>query len=487
MADGVEKDPAVKYAERIFGGVAKMMGRQAGGQERLFYSFNLETVVPENHRLRGINRCLDLRKLREHLADYYSPIGRPSIDPELMIRMLIIGYCYGIRSERRLCEEVHLNLAYRWFCRLGLEDAVPNHSTFSKNRLGRFRESETFRWVFDEVVRACMTAGLVKGEGFAVDASIVAAEASSKLAMPGEEPYVWQDPARCSRAVREYLEGLADEALAETVPKRISLSDPQSRWTAASGGPAFFAYSTNYLIDVAHGVILDVEATPAHRTAEVESMKVMVERVEANFELSPQRLIGDTAYGTAPMLGWMVEEKGIEPHVPVWDRTERKDDTFSNSDFQWDPQAKEYRCPAGKPLRSQWRPFKKPRSHITKAGTINYLASQHDCSACPMKPRCCPNGPVRKIARSLHEDARDEARRIRKTAEYQQSRCERKKVEMLFAHMKRILKLDRLRLRGLRGARDEFTLAATVQNLRRLAKLVSPPTPILGIVAPIGS
>ena len=308
----------------MFCGVAKMMGRQTGGQERLFYSFNLESVVPENHLLRGINGCLDLRQLREHLTAFYSPIGRPSVDPELMIRMLIVGYCYGIRSERRLCEEVHLNLAYRWFCRLGLEDGVPNHSTFSKNRLGRFRESETFRWVFNEVVRACMTAGLVKGEGFAVDASIVAAEASSKLAMPGDEPYVWQDPARCSRAVREYLEGLAGEALAETMPKRISLSDPQSRWTAASGGPAFFAYSTNYLIDVTHGVILDVEATPAHRTAEVESTKVMVERVEANFELSPQRLIGDTAYGTAPMLGWMVEEKGIEPHVPVWDRTERR-------------------------------------------------------------------------------------------------------------------------------------------------------------------
>src|SRR5574337_880715 len=198
-------------------GVAEMMDRQAGGQKHLFYSFNLESVVLENHLLCGINRCLDLRKLLEHLADYYSPIGRPSVDPELMIRMLIIGYCYGIRSERRLCEEVHLNLAYRWFCRLGLEEAVPNHSTFSKNRLGRFRESETFRWVFDEVVRACMTAGLVKGEGFAVDASIVAAEASSKLAMPGEEPYVWQDPARCSRAVREHLAGRPSSPIPPTI------------------------------------------------------------------------------------------------------------------------------------------------------------------------------------------------------------------------------------------------------------------------------
>jgi len=136
-----------------------MMGQQVGGQQRLFYAFNLDEHIPSNHLLRGIDQHLDLTELRQHLANHYSHTGRPSIDPELMIRMLIVGYCYGIRSERRLCEEVHLNLAYRWFCRLGLEDAIPDHSTFSKNRHGRFRESETFRWLFDNIVRRCMTAG----------------------------------------------------------------------------------------------------------------------------------------------------------------------------------------------------------------------------------------------------------------------------------------------------------------------------------------
>lgn len=461
-----------------------MMGHLPGGQDHLFYAFNIESVVPQKHLLRGIDRCLDLTDLRHHLAEYYSHTGRPSIDPELMIRMLVVGYCYGIRSERRLCEEVHLNLAYRWFCRLSLEDVVPNHSTFSKNRHGRFRESETFRWVFDKVVRACMAAGLVKGEGFAVDASIIEAEAGSKLAMPGDEPHVWQNPAHCKRAVREYLEGLDAEAPVATVPKRISLADPQSSWTAAPGGPAFFAYSTNYLIDVAHGVIVDVEATPAHRTAEVDSTKLMVDRVETNFNITPRRLIGDTAYGTAPMLAWMVDEKAIEPHIPVWDRTERKDGTFSRSDFHWDREANEYRCPADKALRCDRRSFKTPRSGITKAETIIYRASQRDCAGCPHKAQCCPNTPMRKIARSIHEDARNVARDIAKTPQYQQSRCERKKVEMLFAHLKRILKLGRLRLRGLSGASDEFTLAATVQNLRRLAKLASPLQLLGGIVAP---
>lgn len=211
-----------------------------------------------------------------------------------------------------MCEEVHLNLAYRWFCRLGLEDEVPNHSTFSKNRHGRFRDSDLFRWLFNEVLRRCMAAGLVKGEGFAVDASIIKADASRQRGVAGDE-VDWNDPKLSSRAVREYLEALDEEALAEALPKKISLTDPQSRWTAAPGGPAFFAYSTNYLIDTEHGVIMDVEATPAHRTAEVDSTRTMVERVEAQFDLTPERLIGDTAYGTAPMLAWMVEEKDIEP------------------------------------------------------------------------------------------------------------------------------------------------------------------------------
>lgn len=204
-----------------------MMGQQQCVQEKLFYMFNLEYHVPEDHLLRGIDRCLDLRDLRRHLADYYSHTGRPSIDPELMIRVLFVGYCYGIRSERRLCEEVHLNLAYRWFCRLGLEGQVQDHSTFSKNRHGRFRESQAFRFVFDEVVRRCMSAGLIKGEGFAVDASVVKADANRQRGVPGNEEVDWRDEKLSTRAVREYLKALDFEsAPSEGMPKDLSLTDP---------------------------------------------------------------------------------------------------------------------------------------------------------------------------------------------------------------------------------------------------------------------
>ena len=452
-----------------------MMGQQVGEQKQLFYSFNLDHHVPSDHLLRGIDQFLDLSELRAHLVSFYSLTGRPSIDPQLLIRMLIVGYCFGIRSERRLCEEVHLNLAYRWFCRLGLEDQVPDHSTFCKNRHGRFRDSDTLRFVFEQVLERCVREGLVGGEGFAIDASLVKTDANRQRGVPGATAD-WSNRQSISRPVREYLAALDQSEVEKSTPKNISLTDPAAQWSAA-WGPAFYAYSANYLIDIAAGIVVDVEATPAHKADEINATKKMLERVEDRFDLKPDRLIGDTNYGTAAILGWMVDEKHIEPHVPVWDKTQRDDETLSSSDFRWDSRADEYRCPQGHALRSQWRAFRNPRNHVTKADTITYRSSQSDCATCPMKTRCCPNTPTRKIARSVHESARDVARNVAKTRAYQQSRKDRKKVEILFAHLKRILKLDRLRLRGPNGAHDEFLLAATAQNLRRMAKWLYPVEP----------
>jgi transposase len=459
-----------------------MMGRQDDHQGQLLYHFDLNDLVPEDHLLRGIDRFLDFNELRAHLEPYYSHTGRPSIDPELMFRMLIIGYCYGIRSERRLCEEVKLNLAYRWFCRLSIEDAVPDHSTFSKNRHGRFRESEALRFLFEQIVERCIAEGMVGGEGFAVDASVVRADANYEKAIKRDDDDDWPRPSGGTRAVREYLDAL-DEG--HRPAKRISTTDPAAQWTAAPGGPAFFAYSTNYLIDTDAGIIVDVEATTANRSYEVESTKDMINRVEQRFNLKPKRLIGDTAYGVAQMLNWMVEEKHIEPHVPVWDMGERDDGRFSRSEFRYDAEADEYTCPAGKQLRPRRRNFTKLHSTIAKDGHIRYRASKLDCEVCPLKPKCCPNDVMRKVTRSMYEASRDVARALHDTPRYKQSRKDRKKVEMLFGHMKRILKLDRLRLRGLASARDEFLLAACAQNLRRMAQWIgqSPPEHRIGACA----
>ncbi len=281
-----------------------MMGPTQEARAALFYEFSLEDHVPQDHLLRSIDRFVELSSIRAHLSDFYSHTGRPSVDPELLIRMLLVGYCFGIRSERRLCEEVHLNLAYRWFCRLDLNDRVPNHSTFSKNRHGRFRESELLRHLFETTVARCIEEGLVSGQRMAIDASLIEADANKQNSTPKEEWNAKQiDPADAPRAVREYLNTLDEAAFgaaSEVQPKFTSHSDPASQWTAARKGPAFFSYSDNDLIDTDHGVIVDVEATRSIRQAEVGSTKTMLNRVKAKFDLHPERLIADTAYGTAP-------------------------------------------------------------------------------------------------------------------------------------------------------------------------------------------
>jgi transposase len=455
-----------------------MMGSNDKPQDELFYSFNLDEVVPEDHLLRHIDRFLDFSDLREHLSPYYSHTGRPSVDPELMIRMLLIGYCLGIRSERQLCEEVKLNLAYRWFCKLSISDPVPDHSTFSKNRHGRFRESEAFRYVFEQVLERCIEAGLIGGEGFAVDASVVKADASRQRHHEDDD----DDWGGGSRAINEYLDALQEEGSSiapPTPPKKVSQTDPLARWTSAPGGPAYYAYSTNYLVDTKAGLIVDVQATPANRAQEVASTKTMIERIKDRFGVETNKLIGDTAYGTAEFLAWLVDDQGIEPHVPVFEKANRTDGTFSRSDFLYDEASDSYTCPNGKQLHPRRRNFKKLRDLATKDGHIRYRASTHDCSVCPLKAQCCPNMPARRVTRSVHESARDVARAVARTADYRRTRRQRKQVEMLFAHMKRILKMDRLRLRGISGARDEFLLTATAQNLRRMAKLLGTGPPAI--------
>jgi transposase len=447
-----------------------MMGRQTGDQSQLFYLFNLEDRIPAGHLLRRINPVVSrvLADLREKLAPFYSEIGRPSIDPELMLRMLIVGYCYGIRFERRLCEEVELHLAYRWFCRLDLDDKVPDHSTFSVNRHGRFRDSDLLRHVFEAVVRACMDAGLVKGEGFAVDASVMEADASRYHGKaPGEID--WSLPERQTRAVAEFLGALDDEDTDadRKLPKVISPVDPCSAWTAKANKRVQFGYGLNYLIDVENAVIVDVEATPARTYDEVAATKAMIKRTDERLGLKPSRLVADTAYGTGKFLGWLMGAQ-ITPHIPVWDKSQRNDGTFSRADFKFDQDHDVYVCPAWKLLGTT--------GTVHDGRTLRYRASLNDCGPCPLKPKCCPNMPARIIQRDVNEEARDRARALMGTLEFDRSRHERKKVEMRFAHLKTHHRFERMRLRGLSGARDEFHLAAIVQNLKTLAiRLWRPP------------
>jgi transposase len=451
-----------------------MMGRLKQSQGRFFYSFCLDEVIPHDHRVREISGVLDLSWVHAELGPYYSPLGRPSIDPVLMIRMLIVGYVFAIRSERLLCREVKVNLAYRWFCGLSIEDKIPDHSAFSRARNERFRESAIFRRVFERVVEACIAAGLVGGEGFAVDASLIVADANKQRSIPGRDWDKDRDPGTASRAVKEYLATLDDAAFgaaSDVTPKFVSPSDPAAQWTGAMRGPAFFAYANNYLIDVKFGVIMDVEGSRAIRQAEVGAAKTMIDRTEERFGLKAERLAADTAYGSGANLNWLVQDKKIAPHIPVIDKSRREDGTYSRDDFTFDKQRNVYTCPAGKTLTTTGR-------LVNDGETLLYMASMRDCRSCLLKAQCCPKAPFRRVPRSIYEEARDVARALAKTEAFERSRRDRKRVEMLFAHLKRILRLGRLRLRGPRGAQFEFTLAAIAQNLCRLAKLVARPPPL---------
>jgi transposase len=427
-------------------------------------------MVPADHLLRRIDAALDLSWLRGEMGPHYSHLGCPSVCPELMVRMLIVGYCHSIRSERRLCQEVKVNLAYRWFCGLGLEDRVPHHSTFSVNRHGRFRESDILRKVFEEVVCGCMTAGLVGGEGFAVDASVIEADASRFQRVKGSE-VDWTDAQRASRPVREYLAALESEnppTNPKQEPRAISPSDPSAAWTTRGRHKVMFGYSLNYLIDMEQSVIVDVEATPTRISKEVDATETMIGRTQERFALKPKRLAGDVAYGTGEMLGWLVDH-GIDPHIPVWDKSDRDDGTFVRADFNYDKKQDIYICPAGKTLTTTGR--------TTHGRVIYYRASKLDCDLCPFKMKCCPKSPERRVSRDVNEAARDHTRRLMETRAYRVSRTERKKIEALFGEAKHVLSMVRLRLRGLTGARDEFLLTATVQNLKRLANHTTRPPP----------
>jgi transposase len=463
---------------RIIGGERRMMGRRENGQGQFFYSFDLDKVVPSDHLVRQIDRVLDLGWVHDELAPYYSHTGRPSIDPVLMIRMLLVGYVFAIRSERRICAEIQVNLAYRWFCKLGIEDKIPDHSVFCRARQERFRESDALRRVFEGVVGMSIAAGLVGGEAFSVDASLIKADVNKKKRMPGDQPIAWPKAEEASHAVREYLavldagndedrgrddDGSGEGGQPRTPPKEVSLTDPQATWVARPGVDPFFAYDANYLIDNKAGIIMDAVGTRANRSIEIAVTQTMVDRVDRRFNLRPKRLAGDTVYGAVKLLKWLTD-RNITPHVPVWDKSVRSDGKFSRKDFVFDQARNVYVCPGGAELTST--------GNIDQGHTVYYRASKNDCSRCLLKPKCT-TAVARKVTRDLNEELRDQVRALANTEAFQQSHRERKKVEMRFAHMKRILRLDRFRLRGLSGIKDEVLLTATAQNLRRLARLLN--------------
>lgn len=451
-----------------------MMGFHERDQGQFFYDFCLDEVVPGDHLVRRLADVVDLSWVRGELSGYYSHTGRPSIDPELLIRMLLVGYVFAIRSERQLCAEVQVNLALRWFCGLGIEDRVPDHSAFCRARHERFGDGKAYRRVFERVVGTCIDRGLVGGASMSIDASHIRADVNQTRRIDGDDPITWPQREQASRAVREYLDHLEETAAVTTErnrtparPRALSLSDPLAAWVAKKNQRAIFAYDANYLIDNEHGIIVDAEGTRANRVEEIAVARTMVARTADTFGLKPRSLAGDTVYGAGRLLKWLTERE-IEPHIPVWDRSQRGDGLFSRDEFTFEATRNVYICPAGHELTTS--------GTIDQGRTVSYRGRKRTCADCSLRSRCTSGPDARKIARDIDEAVRDRVRALAGTPAFGYSARQRKKVEMAFAHLKRILKMDRLRLRGLSGARYEVLLAATAQNLRKLARYAAPPS-----------
>ncbi len=434
-----------------------MMGQQSR-TESLFYYFRLEDQIPQDHLLRLIDRYVDFGFVRERLKNFYSSAGCPSIDPEVLLRLLLVGYLHGITSERRLLDEVRMHLAYRWFTRLGFEQEIPDHSTFSKNRHGRFRQSGVFREVFEEIVRRCLEAGLVEGQNLAVDGTMVGANASRQSRVPREH---LKEAARVSRTVREYLAEL-EQVNPVSDAEMISTTDPDAILTTKGGGTAMMAYYDNYLIDTASRVILGVEATPALSRQEMVAARRMLERVE-ELGLRPESLGADKAYGSGEFLAWLLA-RSVQPHIPVIDRRHQTGGHFTRDQFRYEPAENVWYCPEGKPLRY--------RSQRRDSQGYAYCSTAAQCQGCPQKQRCT-SAPYRWLFVHGQESARQVVRTLAGTPAYERSRRARYKIEALFAELKQRIGLRQVRLRRRWNVAEQFLLAATAQNLKRLVKFLT--------------
>ena len=454
----------------MVGGLLIMMG-QHDRSEALFHYFRLEDQVPETHLLRLIEKHVSFAFVRQQLKDHYSEMGRPSIDPELLLRILLIGYLYGITSERKLVEELRMHLAWRWFTGLGFDQEIPHHSTFSKNRHGRFQESQLFDELFEQIVRQCVEVGLVEGKHLSVDGSFVEANAAKESRIPREQLL---EAAQVKHRVRQYLQELEQQNPVEEpvhTQDQVSTTDPDSTYATKGGTPARLGYYDNYLVDNQSCVIVGVQATAARLSQETVAAQAMLTRFAQWQGRKPESVGADTTYGNGEFLQWLAERE-ITPYMRTRESAKRKNSPFYGPEcFTYQPESNSYRCPAGKPLNYVGLNVRN-RAHA-------YIGSAKRCGTCSQKPQCT-SGRYKYLAIHMDELARQRARELANTPEFAHAQRQRKKVEALFAELKNQIGLRRVRLRRLKFVREQFFLAAAAQNIKRLVRfLCQPRRPLL--------
>ena len=447
-----------------------MMG-QHSRSEALFYYFRLEDQVPENHLLRLIDKHISFEFVRERLRSSYSDSGRPSIDPELLLRILLIGYLYGLSSERKLVEELRMHLAWRWFTGLGFDQEIPHHSTFSKNRHERFQESKLFEELFEQIVRQCVEVGLVQGKHLSVDGSFVEANAAKESRIPRQQ---LGEAAQVNQTVRQYLVELEQQnPIEEPVHQQdqVSTTDPDSTYATKGGTPARLGYYDNYLVDNDSCVIVGVQGTAARMSQETVAAQDMLIRFAQWQGRTPESVAADTTYGNGEFLQWL-QDRSITPYMRTRDSALRKNNPgYGPERFTYQPESNTYRCPAGEQLNYVGLNVRN-RAHA-------YIGSAKRCGACSQKTQCT-TGRYKYLAIHIHEPVRQRVRELAQTPEFAKAQRERKKVEALFAELKNQIGLRRLRLRRLKFVREQFWLAAAAQNIKRLVRFLDQqPQPIL--------
>ncbi len=438
--------------------------------EPLFSCVRLEELVPSGHILRRIDKWMDFSIVHEKTEGLYSSTGRPSIDPEVLIRIMVVGYLYGITSERRLCREVQLNLGYRWFCGLTLEDKVPDHSTFSKNRYGRFSESDLFRELFRSVVQQAQKHGLVKGQHLTVDATTVDADASleslEQIVVPFN-PEEYLDKVERENPVESRSENAKPKLNNET---HMSRTDPDARIFRKKYERTRLAYSHNVLMDNASRVIVDVEVTEPNLHQEGQVAGEMLQRSRFSYGIEPETLGGDKAYGSGAAVR-SICEAGVKPHVSLAaPKGPHVEGIYLKESFIYDKESDELICPAGKRL---WR-----RTTHKRNRQIEYVSSKADCKACARKS-LCTRAPCRVVHRHMDKDFLDYAAQLRETIDYRISQRCRKKVEMLFGEAKVFMGLRRARRRGYKNLMEQCLVTATVQNIKRIIRAFEEPIPTI--------
>jgi len=435
----------------------------------------IDDLIPEDHLLRLIHKHVDFSFIRNKVKHLYSHTGRPSIDPELLLRMLLIGYLYGIRSERRLCEEVNMHIGYRWFVGLSLQDKVPDHSTFSKNRHERFAENDLFQHIFDAIINQCMTHGFIDGRHLTIDATHIQADASFKS----------MEPIVVELKPKEYIEVLEKENPVEDpyepgkdYPHRgqkisndthRSQTDPDARLSRKSStSTTQLSHAATYVMDNKSRIIVGADIANPDRHTDCETALSELQKIKWKHKIIPETLGADKGYATGEFIHNLINEN-IVPHIPVISyRDRRNPDIYPIAQFTYNKTDNIFVCPQGKELK-YWGIHKHSKQHV-------YRASTKDCSVCPVKSECTKDR-ARSVSYHIYEKALQKARELSKAKGYYLSQRMRKKIEELFGEAKEFMGFRRAKFRGRKWIKEQVLMTATVQNIKRMVKMLSRITP----------